>query len=175
MQLLPLSKRPHERPLRIAWRDLACLRRWLAASVTGRLASAAPSSAVVPALAGPDRRDAGREHFETRARFRPISAGGIGAFRPAAVRDVSEDGIALRTAEPCDSGQRISIEVHPPAELARQAAGGDEQPIHLLAIVRYCRADGDGHILGCSIGVDWAASLASQMFPADHPALRKSA
>lgn len=175
MQLLPLTKRPHERPLRIARRELECLRRWLAASVTGRLAASGPSAAAMEALAGPDRRDAGRERFETRARFRPISAGGIGAFRPAAVRDVSEDGIALRTAEACAAGQRISIEVHPPGELAEQPAAGDEQPIHLLAIVRYCRADGDGHILGCSIGVDWAASLASQMFPADHPALRKSA
>jgi hypothetical protein len=175
MQLLSLNKRPHQRPLRLSRRELSALRRWLAATARGRLSSSCPSIQQVRHLPGYDRRDIERQPFETTAELRPISAGGIGLVQPASVCDVSADGIAFRTSMALTSGQRLSIEVRPPANLPSRLVRGAEQPVHLLAIVRYCRPEGGGFVVGCSIGVEWSASLANQMFPAEMAALRKSA
>ena len=167
MGLISITRRRHETSLRLPRRELAALRRWLEASAGARLAQT-----TTPLLI--DRRDAGRHRLDTRAELRPISAGGIGLVRPAVVRDVSADGIALHVAEPLAAGQRISLEIHPPENLPRRPFHRADGPIQILAIVRYCRPDGGRHVLGCSFGVEWADSLANEMFPADLRARRSA-
>ena len=164
--LISITRRRHEPPLRLPRRELASLRRWLEASAGARLQTANPLRL--------DRRDAGRQPLETRAELRPISAGGIGLVRPAVVRDVSPEGIALHLDEPLPGGQRISLEIHPPENLPRRPFRRADGPIQILAVVRYCRPDGGRHVLGCSFGVEWADSLANEMFPADLRARRSA-
>src|SRR5690606_8250970 len=138
MRLLPFAHRRNDRGLRLPRRELAVLRRWLEASASAELASATPAVEELLRLPRADRRENGRLQLETRAEVRPISAGGIGHVRPATVRDVSAEGIALRLAETLPSGQRLSLELHPPANLPRRRFRRMDGPIQLLAIVRYC-------------------------------------
>ena len=170
----PLGRRV-EPSLRLPRRDLANLRRWLEASAEASLAAGAtPAVADVLRLPSADRRDASRRSVATTAELRPISAGGIGLVRPATVRDVSADGIALWTAEPLPRGQQISLDIAPPADLPRRRFRRADGPIAVLGVVRYCRPDAGGFVLGCGIGVNWADSLANQMFPADLVARRSA-
>ena len=174
MALLSVISGRSEPSLRLPRRELASLRRWLAATTQARVASATPP--ISPSLRLPlaERRDGGRLTLDMVAELRPISAGGIGLVRRAVVRDVSTDGIALVVSQPLDRGQRISLEIHPPAALPRRPFRRPDRPIQLLAVVRYCRPEAGNHILGCSIGVEWADSLANEMFPADLVARRSA-
>lgn len=166
MRLLPFGQRKTDRSLRFPKRELAVIRRWLEASASADLA-ATPSVEDSLRLPAAERRGADRRQLRATAEVRPISAGGIGLVRPALVRDVSPDGIALHLAEALPAGQRVSLELHPPSNLPPRRFRRADGPVHLLAIVRYCRAEGEGFVAGCSIGVEWADSLANQMFPPD--------
>lgn len=157
-------------------RELDCLRRWLQTAATARLSATptTPSTNVGhPGLV--ERRETARRTLALAAEVRPISAGAIGLIRRAAVHDVSPEGIALRVAEPLPIGQRLSLNIVPPSPPRGQRFARADRPVQLLAVVRYCRAEGAAYVLGCSIGVEWADSLANQMFPADLQALRRSA
>lgn len=160
--------------MRLSRRELSTLRRWLAASAQGRLQLPVPTPGML-LMPSRERRETARSRFETTAELRPISAGGIGLLGPATVCDVSTDGVALRSERAFEPGQQLSIAISPPNELPRRRFARQEQPIHLLAIVRYCRADGTSFVIGCSIGVEWSATLANLMFPADLPVLRRTA
>jgi hypothetical protein len=171
MASAPLAKRPHEPLLRLGPRDLARLRSWMSAAAEGRLAS--PGGQLAAGPAAPERRLVLRRQFETSAILRPISAGGPGGVQNASVVDVSREGIALRVSQPLVRGQAISLEINPPNHLSPTT--GAEAPVRILAVVRYCRGEAGSYVLGCSFGAAWQASLASEMFPPDLVALRKSA
>ncbi len=167
MRLLPFGQRRTDRSLRLPKRELAVIRRWLEASASAELAGATPCVADSLRLPPAERRGADRQQLRATAEVRPISAGGIGLVRPALVRDVSPDGIALRLSEALPAGQRVSLELHPPSNIAPRRFRRADRPVHLLAIIRYCRPEGDGFVAGCSIGIEWADSLANEMFPPD--------
>lgn len=167
MGLISITRRRHEPALRLPRRELASLRRWLQASAGARLAETAN-----PLLL--DRRDTDRLQLETHAELRPISAGGIGLIRPAILRDVSADGIALVIDQPLPAHQQISLEIQPPPGLPRRPFRRGEGPIQILAVVRYCRREGDRWVAGCSLGIEWADSLANEMFPPDLAARRSA-
>ena len=167
------NRRVHD-ALPLPRQELARLRRWLEASAALPLASATPDVFDTLRITPPERRDTHRIPIETIARLRPISAGGIGLVSQAPVRDVSAEGVALLVDAPLPVGQRLSLEIDPPAGLPRKLQRRGDGPVQLLAKVRYCRPEGEGFVIGCSIGVDWADSLAHQMFPADLPARRSA-
>ena len=158
--------------MRLSRRELGSLRRWIDQSTDVRLSHLAVPDPLHPL--NHDRRELGRRGCELTVELRPISACSIGLVRPATVRDVSWEGIALWTGEILGVGQRLSLEVRPPDGLPRRRFRRAEGPINLLAVVRYCRPEGDGFVAGCTIGVSWVDSLANQMFPADLAARRSA-
>ena len=88
------------------------------------------------------------------------------------MRDVSADGIALVVDQPLKARQQVSLDIQPPAGLPRRPFRRGDRPVQILAVVRYCRPEGDKWIVGCSFGIEWADSLANEMFPADLAARR---
>ena len=159
--------------------ELAKLRRWLA-FVT---ADAADDSPAVPdvfdalKIVPPQRREASRQPVRASVLVRRIGACSVGAVEPATLHDVSESGLALRTNGPLERGQRLHVEVGPPRSLPRRLLRRGDRQVHLLLVVRHCRpaGDGSGHIVGCGVGMDFADSLADQMFPPDMPTYRRVA
>lgn len=180
MALSRLEKRPHEAVLRLSAQQLARLQGWVSSAAREYLVKEVLSvgDERVVSAASSDRRTRLRRRLETTATVRLISPGGAGACKEASVVDVSRDGIALRVAEPMDSGKSVSLQINPPgvprppATLPGKEA---EEPIFILAVVRYCRPEDGSYILGCSFGAEWAATLAGELFPADLLLLRKSA
>lgn len=166
--------------LRLTRGKLERLREWIA--LEGRRALRATSTPIpghatagpVLTLAPSERRSSDRETLNTGVSVRVIGGGKLGRPVRAVLRDASEDGLAVEVSQPIGRGARLSITVDPPPGAARSWFGRSPAPMEILAIARYCRQEAQGHVIGCSFGMEWADTLAGQMIPADLPRRRSA-
>lgn len=90
-----------------------------------------------------DRRTALRMPVEGYVDVELVTPGAAPQSRRVAVYDLSRTGVAIIDLDPMVSGRQFNMLI--PRE--------DRRPIEVLCLVRHCRAQGDGYLIGAQFGV----------------------
>jgi hypothetical protein len=76
--------------------------------------------------------------------------------RRVAVYDLSRTGVAIIDLEPMELGRQFNMLIPRP----------DRRPLEVLCLVRHCRPEGVGYLVGAQFGVSWLSAVGARLIPA---------
>lgn len=102
-----------------------------------------------------DRRTALRLPVEGYVDIALTTPGEEPVARRVPVYDLSRTGVAIIDLDPIDAGRQFNMLI--PRE--------NRRPIETLCVVRHCRPQGEGYIVGAQFGVSWLSALGAAVIP----------
>ena len=103
-----------------------------------------------------DRRTALRLPVEGYVDIALVTPGATPQVRRVAVYDLSRTGVGIIDLEPMELGRQFNMLIPRP----------DRRPLEVLCLVRHCRPEGVGYLVGAQFGVSWLSAVGARLIPA---------